>query len=368
MRSYAKREVTKAEACIQQLCCSGLDSESVIPAVLNTLHDYVPSYANAYIWCNRNAEIVNLYDERPEATDLLPLYFNEFYDRTERDVFTSWRQHIRLSNEAADFDTLLTVPRRHFLRHEFYGDFLRQLDFYWGAHLVVREAGQPAGVLVLHRTKKDKPFSAAEIRLLNRLGGFLAHAVRCSDRQRHPWVGTEDQGIIITSDSGRIEWLSKRARQLLFLQRYPQANAETLSRTEAASLPDQVRRLCGRLAQHSSGGLLEQPPVWYDSNRWGQFCFRLGRLDPSIDGDGKISITLELQQPLPVRLISKVSKLPLTAREMQIGVLMALGTSNVNIADKLNMSEHTAISHSRAVYQKLGVQNRNEVLSRLLSS
>jgi DNA-binding NarL/FixJ family response regulator len=53
---------------------------------------------------------------------------------------------------------------------------------------------------------------------------------------------------------------------------------------------------------------------------------------------------------------------PLTAREIEVLRLMALGLANKEIASRLNISEHTAKFHVASVMGKLGAENRTEAV------
>lgn len=48
----------------------------------------------------------------------------------------------------------------------------------------------------------------------------------------------------------------------------------------------------------------------------------------------------------------------LTARELQIATLVAMGCPNKQVADKLHISEWTVATYLRRVYAKLGVDSR----------
>jgi DNA-binding NarL/FixJ family response regulator len=55
---------------------------------------------------------------------------------------------------------------------------------------------------------------------------------------------------------------------------------------------------------------------------------------------------------------------PLTARELEVIQLMALGLANKQIALKLGISEHTVKFHLSALYAKLGISSRTEAVKR----
>lgn len=57
----------------------------------------------------------------------------------------------------------------------------------------------------------------------------------------------------------------------------------------------------------------------------------------------------------------KTGHLHLTDREQEIVALVALGMSNKEIAERLNLSAHTVRSHVSSVLKKLGLTNRTQV-------
>ena len=68
------------------------------------------------------------------------------------------------------------------------------------------------------------------------------------------------------------------------------------------------------------------------------------------------------RKPLPAALPGLVE--PLTEREVQVLRLLSLGLSNQAVADQLVISHATVKTHSRHIFEKLGVKNRVEALNR----
>jgi two-component system, NarL family, response regulator YdfI len=54
----------------------------------------------------------------------------------------------------------------------------------------------------------------------------------------------------------------------------------------------------------------------------------------------------------------------LSAREIEVLALMAQGLANKNIADRLNLSEHTVKFHVSSILAKLGASSRTEAVTR----
>jgi DNA-binding CsgD family transcriptional regulator len=58
----------------------------------------------------------------------------------------------------------------------------------------------------------------------------------------------------------------------------------------------------------------------------------------------------------------------LTARELEVLSLVALGAANKRVAQELGMTEHTVKFHLASVFRKLGVANRTEAAATYLRS
>jgi two-component system, NarL family, response regulator LiaR len=59
---------------------------------------------------------------------------------------------------------------------------------------------------------------------------------------------------------------------------------------------------------------------------------------------------------------TRVSKLGITARELEILALIAAGLSNREIADRLFVSENTVKTHSSRLFDKLGAKRRTQAV------
>ena len=41
---------------IRQLCCLGLGGEIIMPALIQAMHDYIPSYQSIFFWTGEDGE------------------------------------------------------------------------------------------------------------------------------------------------------------------------------------------------------------------------------------------------------------------------------------------------------------------------
>jgi len=56
--------------------------------------------------------------------------------------------------------------------------------------------------------------------------------------------------------------------------------------------------------------------------------------------------------------VSRDALSPLTSRERDVSLLIAGGNRNKQIASRLTISENTVKAHLRAIFQKLGIEDR----------
>jgi len=70
-----------------------------------------------------------------------------------------------------------------------------------------------------------------------------------------------------------------------------------------------------------------------------------------------------IPQPVMQKLITGISSEPLTGRETEILQLLAQGSSNKDIAEKLFLSQFTVKGHLRNIFTKLNVLSRTEAVS-----
>jgi len=84
-----------AVAYIRQLCCLGLGGQIIMPELLCALHAFIPSAANLFFWADENYQIGNVYFENSGIYSLLPLYFKEFYNSKEVQIYGTGFSHAR---------------------------------------------------------------------------------------------------------------------------------------------------------------------------------------------------------------------------------------------------------------------------------
>jgi DNA-binding CsgD family transcriptional regulator len=361
-------EASRTEARIKQLCCLGLGGEVVMPALLKELHALIPSYGNQFMWADDEQQLRNMYGENPDTAQFAPVYIAEFYNRGER-LIGGFTNAVRHEHGVMSRDQTLTVDKASFYRSDLYNLLLRPLGYDDFLRLTIREGDKPLGLVGLFRQPGDAPFSPKEKRTLAMLEPFIAHALTPQRACGVPLVDSGESGLIIADAAGRLVYLSPEGRRLLFLATHPQVTCGTANPAAPPVLPTPMARICRHLTAIFAGEDEGAAPVHQHTNNWGGFTFRAYRLDASDASPASlVGITVTRQEPLPLKLIHQMQKLPLSGRQAEVCLLMASGLSYSAIAERLHISAHTAIAHSRSIYTALDVSNRAELVNKLLAA
>lgn len=197
---------------------------------------------------------------------------------------------------------------------------------------------------------------------------FAAHAL-APGRTDERLAETDDRGLIIATLAGEMRYLSPQAARLVAIARHPVLLSAAGSLPgPGAALPPEVMRVCRDLVRIFEEKAASAAPVCQLRNPWGTFTFRAYWLDRAAGPHAKplIGITVERLEPLALKLWRRAGDLPLSGREIEVCVPLALGQSRAEIAS-LGVSENTAINHCRNIYAKLGVQGRAGPVAKVLS-
>jgi DNA-binding CsgD family transcriptional regulator len=368
--SYRPTPDKKAIASIRRLSCLGLGSQIAVPAILGELHALIPSLSNQFFWAGPNQELVNLYDEGDVLLPFLPLYLGEFHNKREREIvftFTETMRRSRRSEVMRYREKTLKVDERKFENHDFYNLVMRPTGIHDALQLTVTEHGRSVGLLHISHAYGDPEFTERDRQLLLSIAPFFAHA-QVAHTVDERMVEGEDRGLIIASRAGEIEYLSPQAGRLLAMAQHPVLLSPDLSLPKpGAALPPEVMRLCHDLVRIFEDKTPSAVPACQLINAWGAFTFRAYWLDRTAQQYAVplIGIVVERLEPLALKLWRHAEKLPLSGREIEVCLQLALGHSRAEIAERLGVSENTGINHCRNIYAKLDVQSRAELVEKL---
>ncbi len=155
----AKTSISRAASRFRQLCCLGLDSEIVMPALLGELHSLVPSLANTFYFLNPKGETTHIYLENTEYLRLLPVYWEVVHERSER-LFkgASFFDAAQTQFGVHTFECSVAASRDAFFRSQEYNLTQRHVGYDPNfMRLIVRQGGRVLGGVRMWRSLGQEP-------------------------------------------------------------------------------------------------------------------------------------------------------------------------------------------------------------------
>jgi len=234
-----------------------------------------------------------------------------------------------------------------------YRDFLRpRFGFTDELRVVFRRREVTWGALALYREGDDVPFTRADVRELGMTSGVLADAVQRSlfcSRTVPAAVPPADPAVLIIDAADQVTHLSLAAR----------AAIEELGGWDGTSLPTSLLAVA---TVARAGGVGRGTRAQGRSGTW--LSLRAARLDGP-PGRADVVISVERTPPAELSRLALAAR-GLTGREEEVAMLVLQGASTKSIAAALYLSPHTVQDHLKAIFAKLGVNSRREMIAQLV--
>jgi DNA-binding CsgD family transcriptional regulator len=220
---------------------------------------------------------------------------------------------------------------------------------------VFRDGESAWGAVVLHR--RAGLFSERDAELVADLGGIVAAGIRRSILQSAVMAvrGLEPPGLIVLRGDDTLESATPAARRLLD-EVFDSTNADGAVPLTVVSVAQQARRsntdayageIAGVRLPMRTGGWL--------------------RMDASLlddDARGRVAVILSAaREPEIATLIAQAYGL--SAREREVTGFVLRGRSTQEIADALHVTPYTVQDHLKAIFEKVGVRSRRELVAQL---
>lgn len=357
---------------LKTLCCLGLPPESAMIAVVPLLHEIIP-HGWPRIWLfEPDATVGSCYGENPEAGTI----FRERF----------WR----FSNDPSGLASLVvptfhsmgigwSLPRQGqgWLESAYYHEVEAPLDSCWILDAMIGDSGRTIAGLHLTRPRTARPFRVEDVRALDRLRPWLAHALRGS-RARHVDVGDHERSgstgqpvrsgqMILTYDETIV--FQTPGLELL-LRTLAGERANYLQRLPARDhLPSAIRTLVRRLVGTANASL-GFPPRMRIPCAYGLLVLEATWLVPAntppeeVARDPKscfIAVTIELRENAIAHAARILRESGATPGQVKVGVQLALGKSKTLIARELGMQPSSVADQTKKLYQRLDVHNAAEL-------
>ncbi|MEV6772013.1 LuxR C-terminal-related transcriptional regulator [Nocardia sp. NPDC051030] len=335
-------------------CHDGLDVPALHAQLLRSVRRLMP--VDAAFFATADPETLlftGAYADEP-LNAATPLFMANEFGGTDVNRFAALAisdDHVASLDTATHSDRWSSGRYREIMRPLGLGDELR-------AALVV--GSQCWGYLCLHREDDPLGFTDSEAALISSVGPHLAHALRQAVllHGSRPNGATGEPGVVLLAEDLSVVAITPEAAHLLSLVEE--------SRSIELPLPLAIYTVAMALRAIEQGTAssktLPTSRVRTVDGPWLTVYASRLRGQPSEQRISVVIKTAETTATIPLLL----SAHGLSPREAEVARLVLRGNSTRLISDTLHISPHTVQDHLKAVFDKVGVRSRRDLIGRLL--
>lgn len=242
---------------------------------------------------------------------------------------------------------------REFLAPQGYGDELRA---------ALRVGGSTWGLLDIFRDRSRTPFTARDVELVRTVAPAIALALRGfaqDGRVSAPHTAVDGPGTALFDGSGTLLSLDEQAERLFAEIAGPDWAKRPLPMSAVYAVVARTLAIQAGTDRGPAAARLRAA-----SGRW--LTVHGSCLRANHGRSGPIALTIEPAKSAQIAPII-VEAYSLTPREQEITRSVALGRSNQEIAAELFLSPHTVRDHLKAIFAKVGVGTRGELVAKLFA-
>ncbi len=239
-----------------------------------------------------------------------------------------------------------------------YWEIMRPLGLGDELRVALLAGPQCWGYLCLHRTDRSSGFTESELALVATAAPHLGHALRQALLLHGPAAGrVHEPGVVVLADDLSIVAVTAQGSEYL----------AQMGPASSLPLPVCIYAAAAALraieAGNAAPGSMPTTRVHTRTGQW--LTVHASRLNGH-SGEQGITVVIE-EADATSTLALRLSAHGLSPREGEVATLVLRGTSRRIISATLHISEHTVQDHLKAVFDKVGVRSRRELIGAMLS-
>ncbi|MBM7787150.1 helix-turn-helix transcriptional regulator [Tenggerimyces flavus] len=330
--------LARAEREVVRLCHSGLDPEALRERLLRTLRRAMSIDAAFFATADPETLLfTSAYADEPLGSATDRFLANE-YGGTDHNRFAA------LATARSHVASLDASTRRDRFASKRYSEIMRPLGLGDELRAAFVAGADCWGYLCLHREDASAGFSRTEAALIARIGPHVAHGLRQGALLGSVSTTAPPPGVLLLDDRLEVVATTPEASDLLSLLPC------------AAGLPVAVYAAAAALR----GGQLPTARVRAADGGW------LHVYASRLTAD-RIAVVVERATPHATAALL-LSAYGLSRRERDVATAVIRGESTKEISAALHLSEYTVQDHLKAVFDKVGVRSRRELVGLLLGA
>lgn len=354
---------------LKTLCCLGLPPESAIISVSPLLHKIIPHGGTRAGLLNPDGTNSAVYNENPATSAICRERLWQFLDDPLSPT-ALWKPAIR----AGAIGWFVHMQGPAWLNSAFYKEIEEPLDACWILDAIVQSDGQSVGFVDLTRPRSAKPFNVQDVKTLDRLRPWLAHAFRRAqpvsavpqqDREQFCAAGPplRSEQMILTSEGSILYQTSGLEYFLKILAGEPVTYQQRLPARD--KVPSSIQLLIQRLLA-AANGLPGDPPRILIAIPYGvvsldaKWLLQNGAaaMDAAKDPRScKIAVTIKFWEHAIAHAARVLRESGATPAQVKVGIQLALGKTRPAIAQELGLRPSSVADLTKKLYERLGVHN-----------
>jgi DNA-binding CsgD family transcriptional regulator len=348
----SKSTSQSARVTLRQLCNLGLPAPVLLPSLLPALRAMIPAAHAAFFYCDAAGHMVNMYAERMLPPEAMTNYYEKHY-RAEVSAFSRAYLARVAATDAVSSRTVTAEEQQTAYYREVFG-VLGVGHVLYGIVRSQTNGHEPIGQISMYRAVDALPFSAADADALRDVLHYLGQALTTTLHVPTAVSAeqTAEESMAVLNEAGEVIFADDSWMRLTRMAR-GEAISPRQARDEPNALKDFLRGVVTtvRAAKKS---------LHVVNSAWGQFAFRHHELS-GVTGNTATALVLSRLAEASVRLTEGAARLDLSTQQREVALMIALGHTNAEMAEKLGVSVNTAGYHVKQVFAKLGVHDRADV-------
>lgn len=354
--TMARQSAERVRREVIRLCHAGLDSRALRIEVIRWLRKVIPIDVSFFTTADPATLLFTgaVVDEVLER--VTPQFLeNEFF---EDDV----NKFASLARSATPFGSLAQATQRAWEQSPRYREILAPLALGDELRLALMTGGVCWGFLCLHRERSSPHFTATEAAYLGRLAPHIALGLRKALLLRSATEpqASDEPGLLLLAEDLSVTAMTPSAERWL-------AEIAEADWPRQRALPYAVSAVAAQLKAIERGiGAEATPPkarLRAASGHW--LALHASRLSGQA-GQGQIAVIIEMARPTEIApLIAQAYHL--SRREGEIMQSVLRGLSTAEMVDTFRIAPDTAQQHLKAIFEKVGVRSRRELVGRLFA-
>jgi DNA-binding CsgD family transcriptional regulator len=342
---------------IVRLCHAGLDTRTLMVETIKRLRALIPTDALFFA----TVDPATLLFTGSVADDILvratPQFLENEFLQDDVNAFRS------LARQAHPVGGLDAATRHQMERSPRYRDILAPLGLGDELRATLRVDGVSWGALCLHRERSAAPFTSSEAGVLGYLTPHLAAGLRkalLTGASVAPAV-PDGPGLLVVADDLSLVATTPPAERWL-------AEIAAADWPRTRELPTAVYQVVGRLQalERDGDALTSLMPRVRLRARSGQWLVLHASRMSGVAVSAPIAVIVEVARPLEIAPLI-IQAYDLSKREGEITLCVVRGLSTSEIASELHISAHTVQDHLKAIFDRVGVRSRRELIAGLFA-